>query len=116
MSKEGKIPFEVLLEAKVTKWVTVLAKTHEEAVSRAEALHQDHDPPRLRATWVDEKSAARELGELRHEVIGRCGRCETPIVQRPIEGQPWTYASDPDDEHGPSICHPCAKKAGVKGA
>lgn len=105
--------FSVQLEATITKEVEVEADSHEDAVAKVVA-QKLKGTVALRPRWVDESAYVESHCELRHEIVGPCGRCKKQIVQREIQGQPYTYTSDPDNEHADSICYECAEKAKVK--
>lgn len=101
--------FSVQVEATIIKEVEVEADSFEEAVAKVVAS-KPKGTAELRPRWVDTSEYVERHCELRHEVVGPCGRCKKQIVQRDVPGQPYAYASDPDNEHADSICYDCAEK------
>lgn len=99
--------FIVQCEKLSRKDVTVDADTYEHAVAKVYA-----DPPRevaaLVPAWVDLAETAEAYGVIEHSVMGRCARCEVPLVSRAVPGQPWVVGVSPLNE-SELWCYACIR-------
>lgn len=104
--------FQVLLEQKVHKYITVRAASPEQAAALAtrrcknQTLTMD-----LHVTYLGEATKAEESGELPFEFVGICAGCKNGVVSgNKPDDREWSYAYV-GNEHGPDIlCYACATR------
>jgi len=75
--------FRVHFTKTVTAEVIIEADSYEEAVQLASSKKPDMSPD-----WVGTEEHLQKTEEYEYEVMGPCGRCKTPIVNRSIPGKP----------------------------
>lgn len=90
--------FRVHFTKTVTAEVIIEADSYEEAVQLASSKKPDMSPD-----WVGTEEHLQKTEEYEYEVMGPCGRCKTPIVNRSIPGKPYTYGSGDHD----IVCYDC---------
>lgn len=98
--------FKVLFENKIRKELEFEADSYEDAMKLA-LKEKVEASTTLHPTWIGESEHTDGTGEFEHEYLGDCDWCHKPIVNRTVEGQPWTYASDPRRDCEGLICYPC---------